>query len=423
MAIKPVPNRYKSFAFNGVNARTYGVYVTDVNVFNSAERAVDYVTIPGRNGAFALDHGRFENVTVKYSCAMGADSDTDFADAISDFRNILASAKGYQRLEDDMNPTEYRMAVFSKGIEAPTLNQQTATFDVEFSCKPQRFLKSGETAVSITSGDTITNPTLFDASPMLVIDGNGTVDINGDEIELGAAPIGNIVLASKSQSTGNMRTVTTALAHTDALNVNDTITVGAGSVVTFYIYPKTGNAVYGVSNASLTGTLAGTVNAEFVDIYVGRIDFTVIANTMPFINGTSNTLTSTLTADINWYVQGGAIYTTAISVTISATYDEFTQTIEFGATTVPTYTGFDFQTFECTLQEINGNSTKPALSGTTYIDLDIGEAYQLVNGAPISVNNAVFIPAKLPVLIPGTNTVTYDNTVTDMQIIPRWWRV
>ena len=93
MAITPANSNYKSFTYNGISARQYGVYITDVNVFDSAQRQVEYITIPGRNGQFALDHGRFENVTVKYSCAMGADSDTDFADAISDFRNAEAKKK------------------------------------------------------------------------------------------------------------------------------------------------------------------------------------------------------------------------------------------------------------------------------------------------------------------------------------------
>lgn len=196
MAVKEANSNYKSFTFNGISAADYGVYVTDVNVFNSAERAVEYITIPGRNGSFALDHGRFENITVVYDCALGQGTDVDFATAISDFRNALASAKGYQRLEDDMNPAEYRMAVFSKGLEAPTLNQQTATFKVEFNCKPQRYLKSGETAISVESGDTVTNPTPFDASPILAMKGHGTVVLNDDSITIANDPIGNLLLSS-----------------------------------------------------------------------------------------------------------------------------------------------------------------------------------------------------------------------------------
>ena len=198
MAVKEANSNYKSFTFNGISAADYGVYVTDVNVFNSAERAVEYITIPGRNGSFALDRGRFENITVEYECALGQDTDVDFATAISDFRNALAAAKGYQRLEDDMNPDEYRMAVFSKGLDAPTLNQQTATFKVEFNCKPQRYLKSGETAVDVSSGGTITNPTLFDAHPLIsaYIDDAATLNIGDKTITYTPSVLGNVLLAN-----------------------------------------------------------------------------------------------------------------------------------------------------------------------------------------------------------------------------------
>lgn len=421
MAIKPVPNRYKSFAFNGVNARTYGVYVTDVNVFNSAARAVDYVTIPGRNGAFALDHGRFENVTVKYSCAMGADSDTDFADAISDFRNILASAKGYQRLEDDMNPTEYRMAVFSKGIEAPTLNQQTATFDVEFSCKPQRFLKSGETAVSITSGDTITNPTLFDASPMLVIDGNGTVDINGDEIELGTDLIGAVTLATPATG-GSGGEVKTALTNTNLLNNGDSIMLDSGSTFRFSVYGDYNvSTPQQVSNVTVSGALSCSASAQLMFYLQSYVQFEITVGQVVFSNGTTSAQVATIEADIA--VGGYPWVTKHVSIDLNAEYNSISNTVRLVASNMTFPTPLFVEWNSCELKEITGDSTKPALSGTTHIDLDIGEAYQIVNDEPISVNNAVSIPAKLPVLIPGTNTVTYDNTVTDMQIIPRWWRV
>ena len=69
-------------------------------------------------------------------------------------------------------------------------------------------------------------------------------------------------------------------------------------------------------------------------------------------------------------------------------------------------------------------STKPVLDGTVYVDLDIGEAYMDAGGAEyISANNAVTIPAKLPVLVSGTNAITYDNTITQFKIVPRWWQL
>ena len=58
-----------------------------------------------------------------------------------------------------------------------------------------------------------------------------------------------------------------------------------------------------------------------------------------------------------------------------------------------------------------------------YIDLDLGEAYGEVNGEMLSFNNTVSMPAKLPVLEAGANVISYDNTVTDLKIIPRWWKI
>ena len=177
MAIGTVNARYEGFIFDGENSRTYGVYVTDVEVFGTPERDVESVSVPGRNGDIIIDHGRFKNIKVIYKCAIGADIASDFKDAISDLRNMLASRVGYKRLEDEINTSEYRMAVFTDGLEVETLNKEAATFKVEFDCKPQRFLKSGETAVSITSGDELTNPTPFDARPLIAVDGYGTINI------------------------------------------------------------------------------------------------------------------------------------------------------------------------------------------------------------------------------------------------------
>ena len=69
------------------------------------------------------------------------------------------------------------------------------------------------------------------------------------------------------------------------------------------------------------------------------------------------------------------------------------------------------------------DSTVSVLGNPVYIDLDIGEAYKIEGGSIVSVNDAVNMPANLPVLNPGSNTITYDNTFTDVKIVPRWWKI
>ena len=103
---------FKTLTFDGRSSSEFNVYITGEGVFNAPERAVEMISIPGRNGAFALDYGRFENIEVTYNCGIAGDDDADFASAISDFRNWLCSRNGYVRLTDDYNAGEYRMAVY-----------------------------------------------------------------------------------------------------------------------------------------------------------------------------------------------------------------------------------------------------------------------------------------------------------------------
>ena len=49
--------------------------------------------------------------------------------------------------------------------------------------------------------------------------------------------------------------------------------------------------------------------------------------------------------------------------------------------------------------------------------------YNKVNDEYQSLNKYVALGSDLPTLAPGPNKVTFDNTVTDLKIAPRWWRI
>lgn len=149
MGINPTPTNHRSFTFDGKSTREFGVYTTGKDVFNSPERAVEMISIPGRDGEYALDRGHFNNIEVTYRAGIVADSTTDFAEAISNFRNWLASREGYCRLTDEYNTEEYRMAVFKNAIALEHEGLLTGEFDVTFDCKPQRYLAIGEELVEI----------------------------------------------------------------------------------------------------------------------------------------------------------------------------------------------------------------------------------------------------------------------------------
>ena len=202
MAIKPTPNNnlFKSLVFDGVDSRDYGIYITGDAVFNSPERDVEMIEIPGRNGAYALDKGRFSNIEVSYPAGIAGDTEADFRQGISAFRNALASRKGYKRLEDDYNPDEYRMAVYKSGLEVTPKALKAGEFTITFDCQPQRFLKSGE--IQRTIGGAVTN-TQTESGAIVSVESDG-----GDAVTSLVAQIEPVQAGSGDPSPTNVRPIT-----------------------------------------------------------------------------------------------------------------------------------------------------------------------------------------------------------------------
>ena len=77
------------------------------------------------------------------------------------------------------------MALYKSGLEVATTARNLAgSFNITFDCKPQRFLKSGDNYTSYSSGSVIYNPTRFDALPLIVCSGNGSITLNGTTITI-----------------------------------------------------------------------------------------------------------------------------------------------------------------------------------------------------------------------------------------------
>lgn len=423
MAVETVNARYEGFIFDGENSRDYGVYVTDVEVFGTPVRSVEMVQIPGRNGAFALDKGSWENIEVTYKCAIGCETPADFKAGISAFRNMLASRIGYKRLEDEINADEYRMALYKGGMSVPTINKETATFDVVFECQPQRYLKSGETAVSVSSGDTISNPTLYDASPLLEFRAAaaGDISINDDVINIKPEIYGNQTLSNGGASSGREYTQTVLIDFDSTVyRAGDTITVGSITTSAQRILSTENLAFFDGYQNSVTNGL-GLIGCTYANTGA-RLQYGLAAP-VTFTAGTSATHTATATIDIIYEKSDTTTVTVHVTTTVSVAYDG-----DDNITVTYTISGENMRIVDsnCALSvgAITVYSTKPVLDGTVYVDLDIGEAYMDAGGAEyISANNAVTIPAKLPVLASGTNAITYDNTITQFKIVPRWWQL
>ena len=141
---------FKGLTFGGVNSLDYGIFITGEAVYNAPERSVTSIEIEGRNGDLLIDNGRFLNIEIKYPAGCFAETQEDFKQKIESFRNAIISQISYQRLTDDYNPDEYRLAVYKSGLDVSVaVLHQGGEFTLTFDCKPQRFLTSGETERSI----------------------------------------------------------------------------------------------------------------------------------------------------------------------------------------------------------------------------------------------------------------------------------
>lgn len=170
--------------YNGTDLRDYGLYISGTYVYNSPARMYDPITIPGRNGSILGSEKRLDDVELKYPAFIC----TDFSNNIAGLRAYLLSNIGYKRLTDTYHPNEFRLGYFPGALEVdPTSKLDAGNFELKFMCKPQRFLLTGETATTFSASGTITNPTLFDAKPLLRVYGTGSITVNGITITISEA--------------------------------------------------------------------------------------------------------------------------------------------------------------------------------------------------------------------------------------------
>lgn len=175
------------FEFGGLDSRNFGVYISGQGTFRSPQREYNFLSVPGRNGDLIGTERKFQNAELTYPAFIYS----NFKQNISDFRNALNSLVGYQRLTDSYHTDEFRMAVYSAEFEPDVVPMNNAgEFEITFNCKPQRYLLTGETAIELTADGTITNPTLFDAQPLIVVTGRGDLGINSQTVTItGITPV------------------------------------------------------------------------------------------------------------------------------------------------------------------------------------------------------------------------------------------
>ena len=171
--------------FAGRSTHEFGIWISGESTFSAPERNVESQEVAGRNGSLLFDKGNFKNMAVKYPAFIKE----GMPNRIRDFLNFAGSQIGYQRLEDTYHPYEYRMGRFKPNmtIDSSGYMNRSGKFTLEFDCKPQRFLKSGEEITTLEADGVILNRTLQNAKPLLRVYGTaGAIEIGAETIEISA---------------------------------------------------------------------------------------------------------------------------------------------------------------------------------------------------------------------------------------------
>lgn len=414
-----------SITFGGVNSADFGLYIGGEGTFNAPKRVVEMISVPGRDGDIAIDQGRFENIEVKYTVINKEGSLSDFSTKLSGFRNAICALRGYQRLEDTFHPNEFRMAIFIDEFEVKPIEYATAAeFEITFNCKPFRYLKSGETAISKKSG-TLTNSTLFKSSPLLAIEGYGDFSVNGYNIHIENDPVGNVLLPDYSgfvQYTADFSTV--FIMPNDPIEVSDAL--GTSKLVEFTqrLYPAYPNvsfvsaSVLGATGQTTGSTYTATIDTDGYVLFEGQLP------DLAFTYGTPTSISTNVLVRVETQIDGqSGTATNSGYFRVRVNYDG-NKLITFDCYVDDIFTAGDYgilaETANVSLPGILIQSTAPKFGHPTYIDCELGEAYALNDGVISSLNRYIALGSALPVLDAGANTITSDATITQLLITPRW---
>ena len=173
----PDTNRQGLLVWGGERSVDYGMVVDAAPAFDKPKRKQTIFNVPGRNGSVLFQENAFEDVTRSYHVWVAEETTEDSGGNISGtleervdaITAWLNSKTGYQKLEDNFEPDVYRLAYYSGGNDISNEMTQYGATTLTFTCRPERFLKSGETAVTVTTGTTLNNPSRFASKPFIHI--------------------------------------------------------------------------------------------------------------------------------------------------------------------------------------------------------------------------------------------------------------
>lgn len=223
------------FVYNGVSSLDLGITVVGTGTYPVPARNLIFESVPGRSGDLIVDQGNYPNVHVTYHCTCL----TGLSAALDSLAALLMAQTTYRRLEDSYHTDIYRMAIcdtaLSPEVFSPDHGQgyKGGNFDITFNCRPQKWLKSGETprrySATGSSHLILTNPTPFTALPLIRFAAGDTGTFSTSPSTDWAANRATVTLGAYSGNEDRYVDCETQDVYgSNGANLNGTITLGTG---------------------------------------------------------------------------------------------------------------------------------------------------------------------------------------------------
>lgn len=162
------------FTFNGISAASLGLGIERYPEIPMPRKRITSESVPGRSGDLHISDGSCDNVTIRYE-VWWKNRNKNFPTGRSarEITTWLYSAPVGARLEDTYDSSVFRTATFVGGANIEDVMGRFGRMTLEFNCSPQKWLKSGETALTHkTPGGIIRNPTAYETKPLIRIVGS-----------------------------------------------------------------------------------------------------------------------------------------------------------------------------------------------------------------------------------------------------------
>lgn len=178
------------FHFKGKDSRDFGILISAAPEKVRAERRVEQVTIPGRNGELTMDEGTYAPYVLSVECGTRGSENLD---------EILAWLNGAGELILCTEPDKvFRASIYNK-ISVADMIYLYNSFLLQFRVQPFKYsVNAAGDALELTAPTTIRNSGTVYSEPIITVFGSGdiTLNINGNSYPLRNVD-GNITIDSE----------------------------------------------------------------------------------------------------------------------------------------------------------------------------------------------------------------------------------